>query len=617
MNLNFLDPSKLPDRIDSTLVIPRLLHPAMPERPEKSGAGTKSSADDSTSSNKIPKKRPKLFGQKISLQMTPASVENAVSTDIQAPGDVSIEMGTNEQQQQDETNKSPMDIDEPNDIVDKATDENQQKYGLTTTSELEAEAAITTAKPPPKKKKKTNKDVKPSATREDLEATAWTACYSVAFNKNGTYLASGHASGLVPVHSFMSRCLSAVYSPPTSVDVRIKGGENGDSEHEPSNKQPILKEAKQIKHVNGITSLCWDDTGRFLLAGAYDDPILRFVDNSHPSVAWECADATRRVHLELLDNKNTVNAGGGDISLMERILNDSNFESDKTVCIMKNDTDEQIPLHLKVTSMGKGRLLQSRQESFPIKVHQHPPSSEGSYSDQQPHIETVSCARHPYLLFELPQPLGGACRLHSKHNIGMARMMDSSLALFHIPPMAFYEIISHDSKVDTDVGDLLEEEEANMAGNVLYLVPPPKENDQSLISTQQYSVTCAAFGRGKHADVIYALTKCGSLLGFEVTLSLVQMLKGEKKESPDGFIRPSFVVKLPSGASAIQLVVNEQHLLINSSDALRLYDADELRAGGDVAPTFVFQDPVSKAPWISCDFSADGEYVVVSQVIFC
>ena len=29
-----------------------------------------------------------------------------------------------------------------------------------------------------------------------------------------------------------------------------------------------------------------------------------------------------------------------------------------------------------------------------------------------------------------------------------------------------------------------------------------------------------------------------------------------------------------------------------------------------IKPKFVFQDPVSKVPWASCDFSGDGEYIL-------
>ena len=72
--------------------------------------------------------------------------------------------------------------------------------------------------------------------------------------------------------------------------------------------------------------------------------------------------------------------------------------------------------------------------------------------------------------------------------------------------------------------------------------------------------------------------------------------------------------------AAWQILTYGKHLLINSADcSLRLYDVEELSqefdkvSSGDtedIKPCFVFQDNISKAPWASCDFSGDGEYVV-------
>ena len=90
-------------------------------------------------------------------------------------------------------------------------------------------------------------------------------------------------------------------------------------------------------------------------------------------------------------------------------------------------------------------------------------------------------------------------------------------------------------------------------------------------------------------------------------------------------VRPALCVKVPGGAAAWQIIVsgNGRHLLINSADcSLRLYEIDELskaldgpsssqsKEGDEITPRFVFQDNISKAPWASCDFSGDGEYVV-------
>lgn len=94
---------------------------------------------------------------------------------------------------------------------------------------------------------------------------------------------------------------------------------------------------------------------------------------------------------------------------------------------------------------------------------------------------------------------------------------------------------------------------------------------------------------------------------------------------------PTLCVKVPGGAAAWQIICNGKYILINSADcSLRLFDVEELSrafddgsASGstannngnnqtryvDIKPRHVFQDNISKAPWASCDFSGDGEYV--------
>ena len=135
--------------------------------------------------------------------------------------------------------------------------------------------------------------------------------------------------------------------------------------------------------------------------------------------------------------------------------------------------------------------------------------------------------------------------------------------------------------------------------------------------------------------------RCGYLLAFKVDQSAMALLRGENNgDTPSSaastlantMMKPSLCVKVPGGAAAwqIKLSRNWKHLLINSADcALRLYDVDELteefdkhpsgtsqddnnsamEENDEISPTFVFQDNISKAPWASCDFSGDGEYV--------
>ena len=61
---------------------------------------------------------------------------------------------------------------------------------------------------------------------DDDAENYWTACYAVSFNKRGTLLASGHASGLIPIHDFMGRTMSALYCPPPGITL-TNGANNG------------------------------------------------------------------------------------------------------------------------------------------------------------------------------------------------------------------------------------------------------------------------------------------------------------------------------------------------------------------------------------------------------
>jgi len=597
---------------------------------------------------KIPKKK-KLFKQRISLNPVVANNNASPSKSGDMKGDHTA--GTNsggekdgqqqqqlELQQQKNDKDTAMDVDKT-DIVDDATEKETEEAAAATAaaeSKQGAAAAASSAlennnqesqttspnKPPPKKK------IKPSATKEDLEATAWTSCYSVAFNKNGSYLASGHASGLVPVHSFASRCLNAVYTPLTSVNVRFqtehtrKNNDNDENNYE--HKPSIIKQEREIKHVNGTTLLSWDNTGQYLVAGAYDDTMVRLMDNSHPAVAWECAELTRNTtNFERKGSKTNSHAGEGEMSLDQKILQDCDSESPAIFYWRNGSTGEDIPLYFKAASLGKGRLLKNREKEFSIRLRQSPSQLESPSIKCKPPNTTIPCVRHSTILFELPQPLGGPCQFHDSYDgIGMARLMDSSLILFHIPPAAFYEMLpghasehahTNSRSVDMELHNLLEKEEANMAGNILYIVPPTptSETSEASTSTPNYSVLCAAFGKGKYDNMLFALTKCGLLLAFEMNPSMISSLQGKESDYQSGDIKPSLVVKIPGCTTATRLVVNERFMLVNTSDALRLYNLDASRNEEvELTPDYVFQDPVSKAPWIACDFSSDGEYVV-------
>ena len=204
----------------------------------------------------------------------------------------------------------------------------------------------------------------------------------------------------------------------------------------------------------------------------------------------------------------------------------------------ESGSGERIHVRLETVSFGRARLLRGgvlsldrrpssspslNESSFPSSSYskhadasptqQLAPSTMTSYSSLTgndssnsrttmeiqrsyalPDAITVPTMRHTTLVLELPQSLGGPAQLHPRDNhAGLACMIDGSLALFWIPPVAFYEALpslvaddqggvssakggrkrSKDNNIEKGnnekfrlVRRLLEEEEANRVGNV-------------------------------------------------------------------------------------------------------------------------------------------------------
>lgn len=81
--------------------------------------------------------------------------------------------------------------------------------------------------------------------------------------------------------------------------------------------------------------------------------------------------------------------------------------------------------------------------------------------------------RHPTLILELPQPLGGPAQLHPHDSsTGLACLHDGSLVLFRLPPIAFYETRpaspggDNDSTNDVETLEMLKREESKRTGNI-------------------------------------------------------------------------------------------------------------------------------------------------------
>lgn len=430
MNLQLIDPFRrhIPDRIDSTLTVPRALHPLMPSS-DASGIDD----NDEDEANQIKRKK---------------------RSDTDGDDDVIQSKSTEGEDDGDENTK------------------NQDK-GRDTVEETK----------PKRRKKDTGKH-----EEDEEEDQYWTACYTVSFNRRGTALASAHASGLVPIHDFLSRTTSALYWPPPPISLKESetcaslSMENGlqfsGTFFERGQKRKAAKSHEegrvdgasneQLTYVNGVTSLSWDRHNKTILAGAIGDYNLRLMDNTHPQVSLDCAEAAKREH------------NGSAISTVEdkSVHPSLSLESHVYATFQKAEGEAVVGLELQTSSWGRGRLLRGNVLSS-SHLHQNQcASSSAVLSSSPPTPEcsittTVPCMRHPTLILELPQPLGGPAQLHPHDSsTGLACLHDGSLVLFWLPPIAFYETLpaspggDNDSRNDAETLEMLKREESKRTGNI-------------------------------------------------------------------------------------------------------------------------------------------------------
>ena len=279
--------------------------------------------------------------------------------------------------------------------------------------------------------------------------------------------------------------------------------------------------------------------------------------NSHPLVATDCTDAVRQQFVA--SNSGSGGARGGVGKKHSKLVaseTPSALENKIASVIAKcsplivtvsgcdnkgkeEGTRKSVKIRMGTVSLGRARLLRSNivdttqtssksisDKSTPsvrCVTNVVPPSWMAPFtSPGELPVMSIPTRRHSTLVLQLPQPLGGPVQLHPREShAGLACMMDGSLALFCMPPMAFYEALPSSSsssnkdtgeeklppetKLDDDITtqkqwlmDTLEEVERNRVGNFVYLVPPPSDETQ-------YFITCAAFG--KDGEIVWAVTK--------------------------------------------------------------------------------------------------------------
>jgi len=225
---------------------------------------------------------------------------------------------------------------------------------------------------------------------------------------------------------------------------------------------------KQLTYVNGVTSLSWDRHNRTLLAGAIGDYNLRLMDNYHPQVSLDCAEAAKREWMTKQAGKEEDKNGMSDLSIEPPPVS--------VYASFEKFDGEIVGLELQTSSWGRGRLLLSNVISSTPQSIQCVSSSAVLSSSPTPKCSdttAVQCMRHPTLILELPQPLGGPAQLHPFHNsIGLACLADGSLVLFWIPPIAFYETLpaslgsDNDSIKDAETLAILKSDESRRVRNI-------------------------------------------------------------------------------------------------------------------------------------------------------
>ena len=252
----------------------------------------------------------------------------------------------------------------------------------------------------------------------------------------------------------------------------------------------------------------------------------------------------------------------------------------------------------------------------------------------------TSILRYPCVSFQFEHPVVGSLHIHPRHpNTGIAVLSDGSLVLFCTPFHSSAPYINIHNDVNHDVGKGHENENK---------VDDDDDGTRSNGPVKIYhiyikgNVSCASFD--SLGNRIYAVTKSGTILGFDVTQIWTALVR-ENISNNDG-ITPPHSIQLPlkpavviprnfgskggdTASTAVwHLIVsrNGKFLIVNSSDGtIRLYNTTECwnysttmtndpeSIGSTnliLKPTWIFQDVVTKVKFASCDLSGDGEYVV-------
>ena len=424
----------------------------------------------------------------------------------------------------------------------------------------------------------------PNAHQQHEQDDEWKAVYHVAYNRRGHYLAAGYGSGTIGVHDVLSRTLSAVYRGDTATDDANKTttAANLSSLSTPSKPEKGLE--------NGVTSVSWSRRSRTLLAGAVGDCLVRLYDTTHPLGPEECV-----INLAANSTTKDIDKDHDD----EKEISKSNPRSSTS----NNNSSERPGVRTSTFSDAKASsscfsyAREPRSITIENLTYQSQPGDRSSPMESA----TKKITRYPALHFHFASPVGGSLEIHPRLTTGgLAVLMDGSLVLFWIPESTWWREKSANGTSSTE--------------------EVPKNSSKPTVrvwklwnDTESNVITCASFDPQGHR--IYAATKEGTLLGFEVGSVFAALTSSSTEPIPPAEKQCQFTIRVPGGATVWHLLVSRdgKYVIINCADgAVRLYSTKECWHTPEEVdrPLQVFQDVVNKIKFASCAISGDAEYVV-------
>lgn len=444
---------------------------------------------------------------------------------------------------------------------------------------------------------------------------------------------------------------------------------NDECNRKTASKQPKLRQHELYK--NGITAVSWSSSSRFIMVSSYGDPKICLHDNTHPfgprdvcyGISYDTTfDGNTLPGTKNSGKRNSTNSpdiftGTGFVASNAKNHSGEADEDDatsvasqevsipsthppksssiKNVKGPKKSASEALyaPTYfindIEILSEGKASISESEVESPLLPSFRKRPSHSTSYDAHNKRFrrepfhdgmeENVAGIDSPHIRYQsvalkLPRPITGSQIHPNNSGSGLACLDDGSLVMFTIPTAGKKVRDSSSSIRDIVDSQLLFNSNERAIGKMVYLSDPSSTLSRD---GNQYFITCATFS--KSGDAVYAATKCGSLIG--ILISGITTMQSKPCTFTSAI---EFRIKIGNTKPyQILLSRNGKKILINSSDnVLRLYNIDECwqacaahEHANDgpmlkIDPCVSFQDAVSRIPWITFDFSANDEYVV-------